>query len=66
MPALPISETVIAFVHTNTRIIVQPIADDGQIRRLMRLVGIGYSYLDDELSGTDSSEVTGFIRWSTR
>ncbi len=29
-------------------------------------VGIGYSYLDDESSGTDSSEVTGFIRWSTR
>jgi hypothetical protein len=29
-------------------------------------IGIGYIYLDDEASGTDSSDLTGFIRWSTR
>ena len=29
-------------------------------------VGIGYSYLDDEATGVDSSDFTGFIRWSTR
>jgi hypothetical protein len=29
-------------------------------------VGIGYNFLDDKASGTDSSDVTGFIRWSTR
>ena len=29
-------------------------------------VGIGYSYTDDEASGTDNADVTGFIRWSTR
>jgi len=28
--------------------------------------GIGYNYLDDKASGKDSSEMTGFIRWSTR
>ena len=26
--------------------------------------GIGYSYLDDEASGVDSSDITGFVRWS--
>ena len=29
-------------------------------------IGAGYSYLDDEASGADSSEFTGFISWSTR
>ena len=29
-------------------------------------VGVGYSYVDDEASGVDSSDFTGFIRWSTR
>ena len=29
-------------------------------------VGIGYSYLDDEASGVDASDITGFIRWSMR
>ena len=29
-------------------------------------LGIAYSYLDDESSGTNSSEVTGFIRWTSR
>jgi hypothetical protein len=29
-------------------------------------LGVGYSYVDDEASGTDSSDFTGFIRWSTR
>jgi hypothetical protein len=28
--------------------------------------GVGYSYIDDEASGTDTSDFTGFIRWSTR
>jgi hypothetical protein len=28
--------------------------------------GLGYSYVDDEASGTETSDVTGFIRWSTR
>ena len=27
---------------------------------------LGYEYLDDEVSGADSSDVTGFIHWSTR
>ena len=29
-------------------------------------LGIGYDYLDDKASGMDFSDVTGFIRWSTR
>jgi hypothetical protein len=29
-------------------------------------VGVGYSYVDDEASGADISDFTGFIRWSTR
>jgi hypothetical protein len=29
-------------------------------------LGVGYSHVDDEASGTDSSDFTGFIRWSTR
>jgi hypothetical protein len=29
-------------------------------------VGIGYSREDDEVSGLSISEVTGFLRWSTR
>ena len=29
-------------------------------------IGIGYSYIDDEVTGTDTSDVAGFIRWSTR
>jgi hypothetical protein len=29
-------------------------------------IGIGYSYIDDETTGIDTSDVTGFIRWSTR
>jgi hypothetical protein len=29
-------------------------------------IGVGYSYIDDEASGVDSSDFTGFIRWSTR
>ena len=29
-------------------------------------IGIGYSYLDDEASGVDASDITGFIRWSMR
>ncbi len=29
-------------------------------------IGIGYSQLDDELSGESQSEVTGFLRWSSR
>ena len=29
-------------------------------------IGVGYSFVDDEASGTDSSDLTGFIRWSTR
>ncbi len=28
--------------------------------------GLGYARLDDEVSGISSSDVTGFIRWSTR
>ncbi len=28
--------------------------------------GIGYAYLDDEATATDTSDLTGFIRWSTR
>ena len=27
-------------------------------------IGIGYSYLDDEATGADNSDITGFIRWS--
>jgi hypothetical protein len=38
--------------------------------RLTRLgrfhIGVGYSYIDDEASGTDVSDVAGFVRWSTR
>ena len=29
-------------------------------------LGVGYSHVDDEASGTDSPDFTGFIRWSTR
>jgi hypothetical protein len=29
-------------------------------------VGVGYSYIDNEASGADTSDFTGFIRWSTR
>lgn len=29
-------------------------------------IGIGYDYLDDRATGTDSSEATGFIRWISR
>jgi hypothetical protein len=29
-------------------------------------IGIGYGYIDDEATATDSSDVTGFLRWSTR
>jgi hypothetical protein len=29
-------------------------------------IGIGYSHLDDEASGVDASDITGFIRWSMR
>jgi len=29
-------------------------------------VGAGYSYIDDEVTGIDTSDVTGFIHWSTR
>jgi hypothetical protein len=29
-------------------------------------VGIGFDYLDDKASGTDSSDVTAFLRWSNR
>ena len=29
-------------------------------------VGIGFDYLDDKASGTDSSDMTAFIRWSNR
>lgn len=29
-------------------------------------VGIGFSELDDELSGAKSSDITGFLRWSTQ
>jgi hypothetical protein len=29
-------------------------------------IGVGYSYIDDEVSGVDSSDLTGFVRWSTR
>ena len=29
-------------------------------------VGVGYSYLDDKATGIDTSDVTAFIRWSTR
>jgi hypothetical protein len=28
--------------------------------------GIGYSWLDDELTGQQTSEVSGFIRWSSQ
>ena len=29
-------------------------------------IGVGYSYVDDEVTGTDTSNVIGFLRWSTR
>lgn len=29
-------------------------------------IGIGYSYLDENATGKDTSDFTGFIRWSTR
>jgi hypothetical protein len=29
-------------------------------------VGVGYSFIDDEVSGVDTSDFTAFIRWSTR
>jgi hypothetical protein len=29
-------------------------------------IGVGYSFIDDEVSGVDSSDFTGFVRWSTR
>ena len=29
-------------------------------------VGVGYNYVDDEVSGVTTSDFTGFIRWSTR
>jgi hypothetical protein len=28
--------------------------------------GLGYSLIDDGVTGTDSSDFTGFVRWSTR
>jgi hypothetical protein len=28
--------------------------------------GIGYSYIDDELTAANTSDITGFVRWSTR
>jgi hypothetical protein len=29
-------------------------------------VGLGYSYIDDQATGNDTSDITAFIRWSTR
>ena len=29
-------------------------------------VGLGVTYIDDEATGTDSTDVTGFLQWSTR
>jgi hypothetical protein len=29
-------------------------------------IGIGYSYLDDEATGANTSDITGFVSWSTR
>ena len=29
-------------------------------------MGLGYSYLDDEATGVDTSDVTAFLQWSTR
>jgi hypothetical protein len=29
-------------------------------------IGVGYSYVDDQASGLESSDLTGFVRWSTR
>jgi len=29
-------------------------------------IGIGYSYIDDKATASDESNLTGFIRWSTR
>ena len=29
-------------------------------------LGVGYSYLDDEATGEDTSDVTGFLQWSSR
>jgi len=29
-------------------------------------IGAGYRYIDDEASGSDSSDFTGFLQWSTR
>jgi hypothetical protein len=29
-------------------------------------IGIGYNYIDDKETGTDTSDLAAFIRWSTR
>jgi len=29
-------------------------------------IGVGYSYLKDEASAADSSDISGFVSWSSR